>query len=86
MIITKDVVAGRIAAWLRHEISLAALVEWAEQAIHEEDIADADTNDLMPILGRLGVADVKQFGLSWEDCEELLARLGYTAKVEITSA
>ena len=84
--ITKDIVAGRIAAWLRHEISLASLVDWAERAIHEGDVPEADTEELMPILGRLGLADVKQFGLSWEDCEELLGRLGYAVRVEITAA
>jgi hypothetical protein len=41
---------------------------------------------LAAIVGRLGAADVRSFGLTWEDCEHLLKRLGYTAHVDITAA
>jgi hypothetical protein len=40
---------------------------------------------LADIVARLGVADVREFGLSWEDCEQLLKRLGYTAHLDITT-
>jgi len=72
--ITKQVVADKIGAWLRHEITC------------EGDFPDADAPELMRVVGRLGLADVKQFGLGWEDCEELLKAIGFTAKVEITAA
>ena len=84
--ITKQSVATKIGEWLHHEISLETLVNWAEEAIREEDFAGADAPELASVVGRLGLADVKEFGLSWEDCEELLRRLGYTAKVEIVAA
>jgi hypothetical protein len=32
------------------------------------------------VISRLGVADVRAFGLTWEDCEQLLRRLSYTAR------
>jgi len=28
-------------------------------------------------VARIGVADVQQFGLLWEECEDMLHRLGY---------
>jgi hypothetical protein len=31
----------------------------------------------------LGVADVRAFGLMWEDCQQLLRELGYDAQVQI---
>jgi hypothetical protein len=34
----------------------------------------------------LGVADVRAFGLAWEDCEQLLRQLGYSPRVEIIAA
>lgn len=34
----------------------------------------------------LGVADVRAFGLTWADCEELLAKLGFSARIEIVAA
>jgi len=35
-------------------------------------------------VSRLGVADVKAFGLTWEDCEQFLKQLGYSVRVEVT--
>jgi hypothetical protein len=84
--ITKQRVAAKMSERLRHEISSESLVDWAEEVIREEDFADPDANDLASVVGRLGLDDVQEFGLSWEDCESLLRRLGYTAKVEITAA
>ncbi len=37
------------------------------------------------MIARLGLADVRAFGLSWEDCEELLHKLGYAARIEVVS-
>ena len=34
------------------------------------------------VVSRIGVADVRAFGLTWEDCENLLDRLGYRTRVE----
>ena len=84
--ITRQLVARTIAAWLHHEISLEALVAWAETAMMQEAFAEPDVVDLATIVGRLGAADVRSFGLSWEDCEQLLKQLGYTAHVDITAA
>jgi hypothetical protein len=71
---------------LRHEISEADLVDWAEEAIRDGEFAEMDAGELAAVVGRLGLADVKEFGLSWGDCEALLHQLGYTVKVEITAA
>ncbi len=35
------------------------------------------------VVARIGVADVRAFGLTWEDCEQLLFQLGYSAQVSI---
>jgi hypothetical protein len=84
--ITRHVVAEKIAAWLHHDLTLAELVDWAEEALEAGDFAEDNTAALADIVARLGVADVRMFGLSWDDCEQLLKRLGYTAHVEITAA
>ena len=50
--------------------------------------ADFDKHDvdlLTDIVGRLGLADVAEFGLRWQDCEEFLRRLGYKAKVIVSA-
>jgi hypothetical protein len=38
------------------------------------------------VVSQLGVADMRAFGLTWEDCEQLLRQLGYTARVDIVAA
>jgi hypothetical protein len=37
------------------------------------------------VVARVGVADVRAFGLTWEDCEQLLTQLGYSAQVSIVA-
>lgn len=83
--VTRKVAADRIGAWLRHEITLEQLVDWAEAALQECDFEPSDGGELVDVVGRLGLADARAFGLTWDDCEELLRRLGYKAHVEITA-
>ena len=78
--------AEKIAAYLRHEISLAQLVDWAENAMMEGEFAEGDLAALRNVVSRLGVADVRAFGLAWEDCESLLGELGYAARVDVVEA
>jgi len=47
---------------------------------------ETDTAIISAVVARLGVADVRAFGLTWTECEELLAKLGFSAKIEIVSA
>ena len=83
MLITKQTIAEKIAAYLRHEISLAQLVDWAENAMMEGQF-DSESMDVAPaVVARLGVADVRTFGLTWDDCEDMLRTLGYDARVEV---
>ena len=86
MTITKQTVADRIAAYLHHEITLAQLVDWSERALMDGEFAEHDATTLSSVIARLGVADVRAFGLTWEDCEELLRSLGYAPRVEVIAA
>jgi hypothetical protein len=86
MVITKQIVADRVAEYLRHEISLAQLVDWAENAIMEAEFNPQEVDVLRAAVVRLGVADVRAFGLTWDDCEALLRSLGYGARVQVVPA
>lgn len=86
MMITKQTVADKIAAYLHHEITLPQLVDWAENAMMEGEFAEGDATTISSVIARLGVADVRAFGLAWEDCEELLGKLGYAPRVVVVSA
>ena len=86
MTITKQTVADKIAAYLHHEISLAQLVDWAENAMMDGEFSEREMSALRNVVSRLGVADVRAFGLAWEDCEQFLHKLGYAARVDVVAA
>ena len=83
MMITKQTVADKVAAYLHHELSLAQLVDWAENALLDSELHEPEAEALRFVVSRLGVSDVRAFGLTWEDCAQLLDRLGYRARVEV---
>jgi hypothetical protein len=85
MIITKKTVADQIAAYLHHDMTLAQLVDWAENAMLDGEFAEADAQTLSTVIARLGVSDVRAFGLAWEDCETLLRQLGFATRVEVVA-
>lgn len=62
------------------------MVEWAEHAMMDDEFDDRDLDTIRDITSRLGLADVREFGLAWEDCEAYLSRLGYRAKVDVVRA
>lgn len=86
MAITKQIVADKLAAYLRHNISLAELVDWAEQPMMDGEFTENDMEAVTSVIARLGLADVREFGLAWEDCEQLLRQLGYATRVDIVAA
>ena len=83
--ITRQTVADKLVAYLRHDISRGDLVAWAESAMMDGEFERAHFADIRDAIARLGVADVRTFGLTWEDCEQLLSRLGYAARVDIVA-
>ena len=86
MTITKQTVADKIAAYLHHEITLAQLVDWSENVLMDGELSERDAKTLASVIARLGVADVRAFGLAWDDCEELLHKLGFSPRVEVVAA
>ncbi len=81
--ITREILASRLSDYLRRRIDLAELVDWAERAMMDEDFEERNFEAVRDITSRLGLADVREFGLTWENCEQYLARLGYRAKIEV---
>lgn len=82
--ITRQTVRDQILAYLNHQVTLAQLVDWAEDAMNEGALDPRDAPLLADVIARLGVADVEDFELSWDDCYGFLSRLGY--KMEVVTA
>lgn len=83
MKITRQIAAGKIINYLHHNISFKELVDWAESAMMEADFEDQDYEILRDIVSHIGLADVRAFGMSWEDCEDFLSRLRYEVSVTV---
>ncbi len=79
--ITRELVRDMLINYLNGQISLTKLVDWAENALAEAEVAPPDAEAISSVLARLGLADVRAFGLTWEDAQEILASLGYHAQV-----
>ena len=84
MSITRETVAEKLAAYLHHKLGLAELVDWAESAMMDGEFDEGHLPEIRDVVARLGLADVRAFGLTWADCEKLLNELGYSASVEIS--
>ncbi|MGI8906996.1 MAG: hypothetical protein ACR2IE_10960 [Candidatus Sumerlaeaceae bacterium] len=84
--ITRASIVEEIGAYLQHRITLPQLVDWAERVLMDGNFATHEAVLLATVVARLGVADVRAFGLTWEDCEGLLRQLGYTAHVQLSPA
>ena len=80
MPITRQIVADKLSDYLHHQVSLEMLVDWAEQQIMDGEFESTTVRDA---VARLGVADVRAFGLTWDDCQQLLNDLGFSAQVHI---
>jgi hypothetical protein len=86
MNVTRQITADKIADYLHGKLSQAQLVDWAEGVMMNAEFDPADAELLSDIVGRVGLADVAEFGLRWQDCEEFLRRLGYRATVTVSHA
>ena len=86
MNVTKKIAGKKILNYLQHKISLNELVGWAENAIMKSDFEKNEAKALREVLGRIGLADVKMFGLTWEESEKLMRKLGYKMKIQASLA
>ena len=86
MKITREWVAKQLGDYLQGKLSLPSLVDWAESAMCDGDFDEAQSAVLSDIVARIGVADVRAFGLTWEECREMLSSLGLSAKVNLVAA
>ncbi len=84
MKMTRQEVAQKLIDYLHHRITLTELVDWAESAMMEADFEEQDFEILREVVSRVGLADVRAFGMTWEDCEDFLSRLGYRVSITVS--
>ena len=81
--LSRKTVADKLTAYLQGDLTLPELVDWAESAMRDGGFDEQDLERVRDIVARLGFADVRTFGLTWEDCRDMLQRLGYSAHIEV---
>lgn len=79
--ITKKMIADKLLAYLQHQLSLAELTDWAEKSLRDSSYEDDNSHTIRNILAQLGLADVKSFGLEWNECEKIMEKLGFKLEV-----
>jgi hypothetical protein len=50
----------------------------------EADFEEQDFEILRKIVARVGLVDVRAFGITWEDCEDFLSQLGYRVSIRVS--
>jgi len=86
VIVTKKMLADMLMKYISREIDLSSLVDWAENMMRESDFESSNFELIRDILARIGLGDVRDFGLTWHDCYDYLHKLGYNIKVELIKA
>lgn len=80
--ITKQVVSGKLLAYLNEQITLAELVDWAENCFIEGGFGpDDDVRVVRDIVAYLAAADTTAFPLTWDVCLDFMKQLGMPVKV-----
>lgn len=80
--ITKEIIANKLLAYLQHRVSLRDLVDWAERSLMNGSYEEDEFHTIRNALSQLGLADVKAFGLEWKDCEAIMESLGFKLEVK----
>ena len=83
MRITRRDSAQKLIDYLHHKITLEELVDWAEAAMMEAEFEQEHLEVLRETVARVGLSDVRAFGLTWDDCQDFLSRLGYKVSVSV---
>jgi hypothetical protein len=80
--ITRHIVSEKLLAYLNTEITLAELVDWAENCFVSGGLGpEQDVELLADVLMYLAGADTDTFPLTWEVCAGFMKQLGTPIKV-----
>ena len=86
MLITKKDVFIKIQSYLTRSLSLAELVDWAEDSMMDAEFAESDYDVIRDVITKIGLADIRHFGLTWDECEGMVNQLGYKIKLDFEYA
>ncbi len=80
--ITRQMVSEKLLDYLNERITLAELVDWAENCFVIGGFGpDDDIPMLRDIVAYLAAADTTAFPLTWDVCQDFMKQLGSPVKV-----
>jgi hypothetical protein len=80
--ITRQVFSGKMLSYFNGEVTLAQLVDWAENCFVEGGFGpDEDISIVRDIVAYLAGADTPYFPLTWDVCQDFMQQLGTPVKV-----
>jgi hypothetical protein len=80
-VLIRGAILRHMNLYLERELSLRELVDWAETTLAENELSAEDEAFLEDLLARAGKPGSPGFGLSLDDCSDLMARLGQELNV-----
>jgi hypoxanthine phosphoribosyltransferase len=80
-VLARGAIVRKLNAYLSGEIDLAQLVSWAREMHAKGDLSAEDASLLQDLLERAGEPGSESFGLTLEDCRDLLKRLGRELRI-----
>jgi hypothetical protein len=84
--LTRKLVLEQIDHYLNRQITLAQLVDWAENALMEPTSpTNEDADTIMDVVSYLGAADTRGFPLTWDRLDDFIERLGGRVLVRVQS-
>lgn len=84
--VSREKVLGKLKDYLEHKITHSELVSWAESVMQEGTFSEGEHDLLRDIVAHIGLSDVRAFGLTWEDYEDMVKQLGCVLHVKIVPA
>lgn len=83
--ITREQVSNKLLAYLNQQMTLAELVDWAEDCFVIGSFGpQEDVPLLRDVVMYLAAADTHAFPLTWEVCADFMQQLGTPVKVIIS--
>lgn len=85
--INRQMVQDKLLSYLNEQITLAQLVDWAENTFIDGWFEpEEDASLLRDIMAYLAAADTSAFPLTWDVCLDFMKRLGLPVRVVPISA
>lgn len=82
MVITLDSVFEKLREYMNRSITVDELADWALNAILVYEFEGKNYEAIRNILCRLGLANIKSYGITWDDCKNYFSILGYKVNIQ----